>query len=76
MYCMAKTGIFQDFSHPKYWAVHKYLQDFQGWSRGGGGSTEGQTLQVSGPTLQVLDILTLGDTADVNPVIKFLPHTL
>ena len=28
------------------------------------------------PTLQVLDLSTLGDAADVNPVIKFLPHTL
>jgi hypothetical protein len=28
------------------------------------------------PTLQVLDMSTLGDAADVNPVIKFLPHTL
>jgi len=27
-------------------------------------------------TLQVLDTSTLGDAADVNPVIKFLPHTL
>ena len=27
------------------------------------------------PTLQVLDMSTLGDVADVNPVIKFLPHT-
>ena len=27
-------------------------------------------------TLQVLDMSTLGDAADVNPVIKFLPHTL
>jgi len=27
------------------------------------------------PTLQVLDISTLGDAADVNHVIKFLPHT-
>jgi len=27
------------------------------------------------PTLQVLDMSTLGDTADVNPVIKFLSHT-
>jgi hypothetical protein len=26
--------------------------------------------------LQVLDISTLGDPADVNPVINFLPHTL
>ena len=28
------------------------------------------------PTLQVLDMSTLGDAADVNPVIKFLPQTL
>ena len=27
------------------------------------------------PTLQVLDMSTLGDAADVNPLIKFLPHT-
>jgi hypothetical protein len=36
-------------------------------------STEGQTLC---PTLQVLDMSTLGDAADANPVINFLPHTL
>jgi hypothetical protein len=28
------------------------------------------------PTLQVFDMSNLGDAADVNPVIKFLPHTL
>jgi hypothetical protein len=28
------------------------------------------------PTLQVLDMSTVGDAADVNPVIKFLPHTV
>ena len=28
------------------------------------------------PTLQVLDMSTFGDAADVNSVIKFLPHTL
>jgi hypothetical protein len=28
------------------------------------------------PTLQVLDMSTLGDATDVNPVIKFLPHTV
>ena len=27
------------------------------------------------PTLLVLDMSTLGEAADVNPVIKFLPHT-
>jgi hypothetical protein len=28
------------------------------------------------PNLQVLDMSNLGDAADVNPVIKFLPHSL
>jgi hypothetical protein len=28
------------------------------------------------PTLQVLEMSTLRDAADVNPVIKFLPHTV
>jgi hypothetical protein len=28
------------------------------------------------PTLQVLDMFTLGDAADVNLVIKFLPHAV
>jgi hypothetical protein len=28
------------------------------------------------PTLQVLDMSTLGDAAEVNPVIKLLPHTV
>ena len=27
------------------------------------------------PTLQVLDMSTFGDAANVNPLIKFLPHT-
>jgi len=28
------------------------------------------------PTLQVLEMCTIGDAADVNPVIKFLRHAL
>jgi hypothetical protein len=28
------------------------------------------------PNLQVLDLSALGEAADVNPVIKFLPHTM
>ena len=39
-------------------------------------STEGETLPSFCPTLQVLDMSTLGDATDVNPVIKFLPLTL
>jgi hypothetical protein len=38
-------------------------------------STEEET-PIFCPPLQVLDMSTLGDVADVNPVIKFLPHTL
>jgi hypothetical protein len=38
-------------------------------------STEGESLKVC-PTLQVLDMSTVNDATDVNPVIKFLPHTL
>ena len=38
-------------------------------------STEGETLHISVLTLQALDMSTLGDAADVNLLIKFLPHT-
>jgi hypothetical protein len=39
-------------------------------------SKRGRDSPSFGPTLQVLNMSTLGDTADVNPVIKFLPHTV
>jgi hypothetical protein len=38
-------------------------------------STEGETPSFC-PNLQVLDMSTFGDAADVNPVIKFLPRDL
>jgi hypothetical protein len=38
-------------------------------------STEGETPSFC-LTVQVLDMSTLGDVADVNPVIKFLPYTV
>ena len=38
-------------------------------------SIEGETLQVC-PTLQVLDMSTLGNAADINTVITFLPHNV
>jgi hypothetical protein len=38
-------------------------------------STEGETPNFW-PTLQVLDMSALGDAADVNLVMKFLPHTV
>ena len=64
-------------------AIHKSLRDFrplQYSSRDGHVEGEhvnrGRDTPSFCPTLQVLDVTTLGDAANVNPVIKFLPHTL
>jgi len=62
---------------------HKSLRDFRplryssqdGHDEGENVNRGRDTLSFC-PTLQVLDMSTLGDAADVNPVIKFLPHTL
>ena len=66
-----------------YRAIHKYLRDFRPlrYSSQDGHAEEehvnrGRDTPSFCPTLQVLDKSTLGDAADVNPVIKFLPHTL
>jgi hypothetical protein len=65
-----------------YKVIHKSLRDF--WplrysSRDGHAEVErvnrGRGTPCFCPTLQMLDMSTLGDAADVNPVIKFLPHT-
>jgi hypothetical protein len=62
--------------------IHKSLRDFRPMrysSRDGYAEGErvnrGRDIPSFCPTLQVLDMSTLGDAADVNPVIKFLPHT-
>ena len=66
-----------------YRVIRKSLWDFQplrysSWD----GHAEGEHVNRGSDTpsfcstLQVLDISTPGDAADVNPVIKFLPHTL
>jgi hypothetical protein len=67
----------------KYRVIHKSLRDFRPLrysSRDGLAEGEhvnrGRDTPVFCPTLQALDMSTLGDAADVNPVIKFLPHTL
>jgi hypothetical protein len=39
-------------------------------------STEGETFVKFLSYLTMLDMSTLGDAAYVNPVIKFLPHTV
>jgi hypothetical protein len=64
-----------------YRVIHKSLRDFrsQRYSiRDGHAEGElvnrGRDTQSFCPTLQVLDTSTLGDAADVNPVIKFQPH--
>ena len=63
--------------------IHKPLWEFQPLqysSRDGHAEGEhvnrGRDTPSFCPTLQVLDMSTLGEVADVNPVIKFLPHTL
>ena len=66
----------------KYRVIHKSVRDFEPlWYSSRDGHTEGDVNRGRDtpsfcPTLQVLDMSTLGDAADVNPVIKFLPHTL
>ena len=63
--------------------IHKSLRNFRPLrysSRDGHAEGEhvnrGRDTPSFCPTLQVLDMSTLGDAADVNPVIKFLQHTL
>ena len=65
-----------------YRAIHKSLRDFRPLrycSRDGHAEgkhvNRGRDSPSFCPSLQVLDMSTLGDAADVNPVIKFLPHT-
>ena len=67
----------------KYRVIHKFVQDFRPLrysSRDGHAEVEhvnrGRDTPSFCPTLQVLDISTLGDAAYVNPVIKFLPNAL
>ena len=68
---------------PIYRVIHEFLWDFRLLrysSRDGDAEGEhvnrGRDTPSFCPTLQLLDISSLGDAADVNPVIKFLPHTL
>ena len=67
----------------KYRVIHKSLRDFRPLRYSGrDGQAEGEHVNRGRdtpsfcPILQVLDMSTLGDAADVNPVIKFLQHTL
>ena len=63
--------------------IHKSLRDFRPlWYSSRDGHTEGDHVNRGRdipsfcPALQVLDMSTLGDAADVIPVIEFLPHAL
>ena len=65
-----------------YRIIRKSLRDFRPlWYSSRDGHAEGERVNRGRdtpsfcPTLQVLDMSTLGDAADVNPVIKFL-HTV
>jgi hypothetical protein len=67
----------------KYGVIHKSLWDFRPLrynSRDGHAKGEdvnrGKGTPSFCPTLQVLNMSTLGDAEDVNPVISLLPHTL
>jgi hypothetical protein len=67
----------------KYMVIHKSLQDSRPlqYSRQYGHAegehvNRGRDTPSFCPTLQLLDMSTPGDEADVNPVIKFLLHTL
>jgi hypothetical protein len=66
-----------------YRVIHKSLRDFRQlrYSNPDGHAegehvNRGRDTPIFCPTLQVLDVSTLGDEADANPVIKFLPHTV
>ena len=66
-----------------YRVIRKSLRDFRSLrysmrdchAEGEHVNTRRDTLIIC-PTLQLLDMSTLGDAEDVNTVIKFLPHTL
>jgi hypothetical protein len=67
----------------KYRVIHKFLRDFRplrysirdGHAEGENVNRERDTPRFC-PILQVLHMSTLGDAADVNPVIKFQTHTV
>jgi hypothetical protein len=66
-----------------YSGIHKSLRDFRPLRYSSlDGHAEGEHVNRGRdtpsfcPTLQVLDMCTLGDAADVNPVITFLGHAL
>ena len=82
-FCFIKTNNCTVNITTLYRVIHKSLRDFRPLrysSRIGHAEGEhvnrGRDTPSFCPTLQVLDMSTLGDAADVNPVNKFLPHTL
>jgi hypothetical protein len=78
-----KTLLLRIIRTYKYKVIHKSLRNFRPLrysSRDGNAEGEhvnrGRDSPSFCPTLQVIDMCTLGDAADVNPVIKFLRHAL
>jgi hypothetical protein len=65
------------YINPTYRVIHNSLRDFRRDGHAEGEHVNrGRDTPSFCPTLQLLDMSTLGDDADVNSVIKFLPHTL
>jgi hypothetical protein len=84
-YCCLSSVIMwkRDSVGELYRAIHKSLRNFRPLRYSSpDGHAEGERVNRGRdtpsfcPTLQVLVMSTLGDAADVNSVIKFLPHTL
>ena len=82
--CSHLVGLLQrgSCSTSKCRVIHKSVRDFRPlWYSSRDDHAEGDHVNRGRdtpsfcPTLQVLDMSTLGDAADVSPVIKFLPHT-
>jgi hypothetical protein len=83
LYVVISEGFLSLASENKHSVIRTSLRDFRPlWYSSRDGHAEGEHVNRGRdnpgfcPTLQVLDMSTLGDAADVNPVIKFLPHTV
>ena len=82
VWCNGSLFLTRELTTGMYRVIRKSLRDFRPLrysSRDGHAEGEhvnrGRDTPSFCPTLQVLDMSTLGDAADVNPLIKFLTHT-
>ena len=61
--------------HKPLWDLRPLRYSSRDGHAGGEHVNRGRDTPSFCPNLQVLDMSTLGEAADINPVIKFLPHT-